>query len=785
MARDVYFKTNTLLKNLVGKDLINDDSIAIIELVKNSIDADTPSVAVKFENVNKNGEYGYDSQIVISDNGCGMSESDISDKWLNIAYSEKSLEESSEKGFLAGNKGVGRFSCDRLGEHLDMFTKKKDGTVIWLHVDWTKFELEGEKDLLIQDVPVSLSFISDEELYRKTELALVGSGTILLISGLRSTWNREKLLNLKKSLEKFINPNQLYQKDHLEIFLEAKDLIGFDRGKAYHETVNGKIKNLVFENLKFSTTYIESEISSSGEFIFTRLFHDGEKVFQLKENNVLYEYIKNIKITVFFLNTYKKAYFKRQTGIRAVDFGSIFLFVNGFRVSPYGDRGNDWLGLDIRKAQGTSRYLGNRDVIGRIEITDVDRSFKQVSSREGLIKNDAFLELTDQYFFDVLRKLERFIVGALGWDSVPDYIRNDLRTNEGLDWNTTSETYEETWDKKKRRIARSIMSLIGTSKDRAVEIWFNSSLLDDVSSRQEEQINKVLSDIEGYEPGQIDRNLVQNLNEIKSIIQRKASETKVAKAKIVELEDKLDVQSEALEKLEKETESFKTQTLFLKSVTTLDKSSLLSYHHQICLDSSIIENYIGKLVKQIKSDSPNSELIKSLEKLSKANKRILTTAQYATKANFRSGSRKEDTDIPTFFEQYINNVAVDFVAADLNIEINNSVQEAYEIKVKRIELAMLIDNLISNSNKAHAKNLVINIEKDSKGQLLISFTDDGRGISGEVGNIQDIFEMGVTTTSGSGLGLFHAKETIKSLNGDIFAVDKGSKGFEIRIVFIQ
>jgi len=790
VAKEVYFKTNTLLKNLVGKDLINEDSIAVIELVKNSIDASATSIFIKFINEAQDEEsFGPDSKIIISDNGSGMNESDILDKWLNIAYSEKSNALNKSGDFYAGNKGVGRFSCDRLGVQLDMFTRSSSEEILWLNVNWLDFEVEGKKNLLIQNIPVQLSTATESELHEMTGLDRLDQGTVLLISGLRNNWNRDSLLALKKSLEKFISPNQAFQSDEFSIYLEAENLLGSDKDKKYHESVNGKIKNLVFENLEFNSTYITSEISKDGQYISTALFHDGDAVYRLKEKNHNYPLLKNIGTKIFFLNPYKKAYFTRQTGIRSVDFGSIFLFVNGFRVAPYGDKGNDWLKLDVRKAQGTSRYLGTREVIGRIEILDRDKVFEQISSREGLKNEPPFIELKEKYFIDLLRKLEKFIKDGLGWDSVPEALRKDLSVNEGLDWSDTNEQYVESWDKKQKRISRSILTLIGTSKTKAVEFWFNPKLLDDLSSQKDEYINNLLNQIEGYDTGQVDDDLIGKLKGIKDLLNERHSEVVAANEQIIELQDELEEQSVVVEQLEQKTEEleqktarYESQTLFLKSVTTLDKSSLLSYHHQICLDSSIVENYLGKLVKQLQSGN-QKELLSNIQKISKANKRILTTAQYATKANFKSGTKKEPTNIPDFFEQYILTVAKDFIASGINIHIDNMVNQAFEIKIKRIELAMLIDNLISNSNKAHAKNLNVKIELTKKDQVTISFTDDGKGLSKDIDDLNSLFNMGVTTTKGSGLGLFHAKEIMDSVDGEISIVKRESKGFEIRMVF--
>ena len=82
----VSFRTNALLKSIIGKDLITDDNIAVLELVKNSFDAGSKNVNLIFENIIKNEDYKKQlaptknsSKLVIQDFGVGMSESDLKD----------------------------------------------------------------------------------------------------------------------------------------------------------------------------------------------------------------------------------------------------------------------------------------------------------------------------------------------------------------------------------------------------------------------------------------------------------------------------------------------------------------------------------------------------------------------------------------------------------------------------------------------------------------------------------------------------------------------------------
>lgn len=781
MREILHFKTNTLLKNLVGKDLINDDNIAIVELVKNAYDAGAEDVLVRFEGFTKQGKTSAASRIVIADKGRGMDLGDIKDKWLNIAYSEKKLTHQENGAYLAGNKGIGRFSCDRLGERLDLLTRSKEGVLLRLEIAWSDFEVEGDKDRTIQQVELVVKDIQEREAADIAGLTnFPANGTALVISNLRSVWDRDKLLELKKSLEKFLNPNQLFLRNKFRIAFQAPDLEEGDKGKDYSEQINVEIKNQIFDKLEFNSTYIDSTISPEDGTIKTELHHEGEAVFKLVERNASYPLLKEARIVIYYLNPYKKAYFKRQTGIRSVDFGSVFLFLNGFRIAPYGDRGDDWLGLDVRKSQGQTRYLGSREVVGRIEVKDSEEQFKPISSREGLKKSNAFDQLRQDFFVDVLRKLERFVVDGLNWDSIPDSLRTLVRKEEGLDWNETVEQYVQSRERKNQRIALSIMSLIGASPERIVSFWFNPSLLEEVYQTRTEEVINLLADIENIEPDKVDTNLKRGLSRIRTLMAEKDQEAKAAKIEAAGLRVTAATQSRTIVKLKDEKETYQAQTLFLQSVSSLDTKELVAFHHQIVNDSSIINNYVGRSIKALQKLPGGKEIIGYLEKAALANNRITAVAQFATKANFRAGIAKEQTDLPAFIEQYIANVAKEFVATNLHVNVTNKIRDKFELKVSRIEMSILIDNIISNADKADAKQLDVTISKVGNNTLRVSFTDNGKGLSGKLDNPESMFEMGITTTTGSGLGLYHAREIVEKIGGKIIAVPQ-AHGMEIRV----
>ena len=191
--KDLHFKTNVQLKSIIGKDLINDDNIAILELVKNSFDADAKQVNVKYFNLKKNDDKNVEhfssitSRLIIQDDGIGMDINDIRDKWLNIAYSEKKVNKTQHKRRMAGAKGVGRFSCDRLGEYLNLYAKKSaDSNYYKLSIDWKKFEIEDEEKE-IQSIPLKYEILTPNE-FQSLGFSNFEHGVLLEIIKLRSNW---------------------------------------------------------------------------------------------------------------------------------------------------------------------------------------------------------------------------------------------------------------------------------------------------------------------------------------------------------------------------------------------------------------------------------------------------------------------------------------------------------------------------------------------------------------------------------------------------------------------
>lgn len=197
---------------------------------------------------------------------------------------------------MAGAKGVGRFSCDRLGEFLNLYARKNgEKSYILLKIDWKMFEVEDENKE-IQSVILDYKELTEEDLVKR-KVQPFKQGVILEIIKLRSNWvyeirndkgiiidwNTDKLVNLKKYLEKLINPNQAFEENDFGIYLNAQEFIVENNNKEDSQKFIGKIDNTIFEKLDFKTTSIESEIIEDGQIILTTLKDKGKTIFWIKK----------------------------------------------------------------------------------------------------------------------------------------------------------------------------------------------------------------------------------------------------------------------------------------------------------------------------------------------------------------------------------------------------------------------------------------------------------------------------------------------------------------------
>ena len=770
LAKELRFSAHARLKDIVGSGLIMSDGIAIIELIKNSKDAGSPSVRIEFREADINkGE----TELIISDHGEGMSVDDIEHKWLNIAYSEKKYGNPIH-GAYAGSKGIGRFSCDRLGSELTIFTKKLGEPFVKLDIDWTDFEVD-DRDTDIGKISIFVDEFSDEEFSRETGESAFESGTVLAIRRLRRHWDRWRLNSLRSELERFIvDPNN-------EFFVEFSHWKFSD-----DDEINAPIKNKIFEELDFKTTSIQAKTINEGTQIHFELRHDGDFVFKSTEINP-YFYLKNVYLNLFFLNQPAKAFFKRQTGYRSIDYGSVFLFLNGFRVSPYGSIGDDWLGIQRRQAQGTKRFFSTRDLVGFIQVSDAEGiSFTPVSSREGIVRNLAFQQLASSedvvenniddkklfgFFHKAMRKLEKFVVEGLDWDRI------DRETGDVKEEDLLSGNYKYLASEKPILETLDSIIRIRSPEDYIEDIDINVKYLSQLARKETQKYEELIEALEEkFEGTSIDELKPAERRDLSKFISRQAKELAQKDQTNIELEKKAQKELQARKVEEK-------RRIFVELEVTADKTRILQLHHQVALVAGELHERMYRVVRKYRENVElftKDELLKLIESCIFGVQKIQNVAKLATKANFDISTNLVRDDLVQFVEEYLDNFKDLSYGWGIQVEFSNEDGLTLEISFRPAEITMLIDNLIDNAGKAGANLFVVNIASEN-GIIVMQFDDDGEGLTDRFTPAQ-LFEKGVTTTSGSGIGLWHAKQIVEELGGNI-KISNIASGSRVKMEF--
>ncbi len=775
-----YFKISSGLKSLIGSELITDNFVAVFELVKNSFDAKATEVKIRLENI-----YSKEAKIIIQDNGKGMDHDDLLNKWLFVAYSAKrdGTEDNTEddyrdklkpERYYAGAKGVGRFSCDRLGRYLNLLTIKDapNAKIEKLEVDWKKFEEDQKKEFIT--IPV-------EHTVLKSTSYKISHGTVLEISGIYSgEWDRESLKKLKDKLSKLVRPdlNQSIKETKFKIFLEVPDEEGNDqdeieKGKAkgesegyfYYNTVNGEIKNFIFDELDIRTTKITSLVSKDGKLITTKLIDRDLFIYEIIEDNK-FGLLKDVSITLYFLNQSAKSIFSRRMGIRPVEYGSIFVYKNGFRIYPYGERGDDSLGIDNRAVQGFNRFIGLRNLIGQVDIQGEYPELREATSRDaGMVKTKAYYQLVDASPFadslllTTLKRLEKYVVDI-------------------TQWGINDENYEIRDSKDGKESLIKLISNIYDDKT-LVNVEYNKDIIDILDQKEEKSAKKLLSNFKRLATDSNDEKLLKDAKELEERIHQQSKALESATRELVD-KDQLG------KKLKQELEEQTSETLFARAVVTTENKELLSVQHHIYRHSAQhITSFLDNLVNAINSDASKEKLLDIVNKIAFENKKIITLSRFVTKANFDTTTNKIKADLVNFVNEYVINVYREYkhlTVNNQNLEITctKSKDLVFELSFKPIEIIIILDNLLNNSFKAKAKKVHLRWEEEDNSPIL-HILDDGIGISDK--NLPKIFDFRFTTTNGSGLGLYHTKDVIEKMGGSIAVNNKLKNGVEFIIKF--
>ena len=422
------FRPYARLLTMLGEQLIKDERIALVELVKNAYDADAALVEVRFEDFNENMTPNDRSRIVVRDDGSGMTVDTLRNAWMNPATPTKHLAKVDGRGatpgkarIMQGEKGIGRFAVLKLGRQINIATRQL-GTDLEAVLTWDFSGFDDDfvsedgdrKEIFLDQISVDISRSEPDR------LTGVEHGTVIEIRDLKGTWGLHSINVLCRELftltdpvsritgRAAVNPLQIavfcngarqptveeQSPEELRALIEDKAVLKihgrFDsssnaflidsRSTLINNDVSlndPKIRGLWVWRQRCREAQLNSpeQLASSGLDLRPTDVECGDFAFRF----FVFDFARGVSGR-YFLTPEDRKLVKRHR---------IYLYRDGVRVLPYGDPDDDWIEIDKARATGRAgNFFSNDQTIGWIDITYKDNPrLRDKTSREGLIES--------------------------------------------------------------------------------------------------------------------------------------------------------------------------------------------------------------------------------------------------------------------------------------------------------------------------------------------------------------------------------------------------------------
>ena len=738
MSDDLTYKIRPAARliHTIGSDLIGDSYAALVELVKNSYDADATKVDIVF----KYTEIDNENALIISikDDGHGMDFDTVINKWLVPATDDKLKRKVSKKGSrtLQGRKGIGRFAASILGQEMTLSTVDENGEKSEAVIDWRIFktdefleniELLIEKKETQEPSGTDILIIAKDEIYEEVVIDENGDEEVIEKTDSKlSYWNKDSLEQLINELRKLISPFEESTEDEFKInlsfenspFQEIDEKITIDTYpiiKYYDYRIFGTISNDGTASLEFENNInpeavqkekISQKFELSGNNKYCGLIKVDFRVFDREPDA-----IDNL-INKGLINPVSKKYMGKNEARRLLnEVYGVNVYKNNFRIRPYGNGGVDWLDLDKDRIQNFTLKISNNQIVGFVTIQSEEKSgLEEKSARDGLKENE--------YYFGLKELAQKALF--------------ELET---------------------RRLAYRIKSEKSRGKPTKVQDTINSLF---------------------------------SLAEVKTSIGKKLSEFKIDKKAIDEIDNILTKEeakkAELKEEIEKTIAIYQGQATLGKIVNFIlhEGRKPLQFFNS---ETKVMERYL-KFYRATNDEEHLNELTKSINGFKINSKFISTLFKRISPLAKQKREKKSDFSVLRVINESLDVFKSSIEEASISVDVIGD--EKVEIFGWSEDLYIALTNLIENSiywlgiSKSDEKKIVIEVIQN-KDTVIIDYKDTGPGLTNLEIESGAIFEPGYSKKiDGTGLGLAIAGEASDRLNGELSA-RKSNKGVNFQI----
>jgi len=407
---------------MLGEQLLKNERVALVELIKNAYDADAGSVDVEFDGFTEDMTTQPGSRIVVRDDGCGMTAETVKTVWMNPATPKKFLAKKRGKRrtpernrVIQGEKGIGRFAVLKLAKKITVTTRVQGAELETIvSYDFTQFdddfveEAGEEKEIFLDEVKINW----DE---RTPQTLTDGArGTVIEMEALRGAWSERLIEKLCRDVANLTDPvSRLTRKDTTDIFEINVVCNGQRRAVAHDEEET--LKSLIEEKPVFSIKgrFLDEDClyrfdAGSGEEEVS-LYDEGVKGLWIWRQRYLdsktraeagrrQTYVCGDFAFQFYIFDFARGidgrYVLTQDDKNRLKDHRVYLYRDGVRVYPYGDPDDDWLNIDISRGIGRAGdFFSNDQIIGWVDITqEGNPALRDKTNREGLIETGGAAE---------------------------------------------------------------------------------------------------------------------------------------------------------------------------------------------------------------------------------------------------------------------------------------------------------------------------------------------------------------------------------------------------------
>lgn len=420
-----FFQPRARLLILLGDTLIKNENIALLELIKNSFDADSRKVKVRLEL----GQNKQNSRIDVIDDGEGMDINIIEDVWLEPGSDYKLQKFKNRKRtnkykrLPIGEKGIGRFGVHKLGHKIEMVSRKSDSEEVVVRIDWNDFS----KNKYLKDARFEVFERTPEYFLRSR------TGTRITITDLRADWDKKMVRDLYRSVFNLNSPFKKRGNFFVEVEVSVPSLVeklpvweDIKKFSLWHVkcTLEGsRINEFNYEFIPWKSMYgVDGRsVTQKDDFVIKNAdliekLKGGEEIeINLSKNYGTVEEPKSIGKIVFEAYIFDRArstlnLFEQQGVTMLKNYldeqGGISVYRDNVKINSYGEKGNDWLNLDMRRVNIPAKRISNNLILGVVDLElDKCTALIEKTNREGFIENDAFGDFTAALRY-VLHKIE-------------------------------------------------------------------------------------------------------------------------------------------------------------------------------------------------------------------------------------------------------------------------------------------------------------------------------------------------------------------------------------------